>query len=1041
VKKALIVTTFMVLIALGALLVAPAFIDWNSYRRDVAAAIADATGREVTIAGDLDLSILPLPRLTVRRVSVASVAGATDPVLLRIGELRLELAVAPLLTGRIAVRSLSLVEPAMTLETTADGRHSWDFTRARPARVPSGLITGISVGTVSISKGRLLWLSADSGPNQLDAIEAKLSITGPNGAADIRGSAVFKAVPFRFLAIVGQIGNDGLAPVSAVIDIAGDAGTVAVTGRADVRGPRADGTIRLAAPDAAQLSLALGHDLKPAIPAWRVAAESEFSVDRDNLVLRDIAIAYGEIRGTGLAELAFDETPALAAKLRIAAMDLDDMLAAMGPAKRASRPRSAWKDVILPRRFTADFDLSIRAARWRGGVVRDIGASVRATPGGLVIERMAMKLPGGTGVTMSGTVEPYQRDLRLQGDLAIISDNLRAALVWAGAADDELPSDRLRNFSYTSGITVTRDAVHLARIAARLDATRMTGAATIARQQRPSFGLRLRLDRLGLDAYLPPWLRRERDAVAIDTGVIPWAARFDANLNLFVDSLTVRSKTISRVALDARLFDGDVVLRNLTIDDLGGATLSASGKIDDLPVAPRGDFEIALEAGDTERFAGFIEINPGSITPRVGRFRLYGHASGTADSTAVEGTLDIAGGEVRAEGLLSGLDGRAGFDLAVTVSHPDSDRVFNLFAPGRHRGEIGVLAMKFGVAGTADALTIRNLDAALGKMKIAGRIDATLDDERPKAIAALSAGLLDIDRLWPAAPQPYKKFAMPLPRGSAHWSREAIDLSALRALDLDLTLRSDTVVRGNVRIDRMDLRTKLRDGVLTVDHLTGSLFGGNIEASGRIDSAASSLGITARVSGRDIATRQALDAIAAIDRLEGPASFSLSLSATGHSPFDLVSSLSGSGALLGRLQAQQRGDRPIPAGPGGDAVDAILKALAGTTLALRADFGIEHGIARTNNMSLHSDAVQALTLGAVDLPHWRISATTTVHHQGEADLPEVLVRLGGPLGDPEVELSGAAVAADRHQAPAPDAVPVVPVEPVPPAAEDWQTSP
>ncbi len=1040
-KKALVFVLAIVLVSLGILLVAPFFIDWNSYRRDVAAAIAETTGRKVTIAGDLDLSILPLPHLTVRRVGVASIGGAIDPEMLRIGELRMELAVAPLMTGRIVVRSLSLIDTAVTLETTAGGRHSWDFTPAGPGRTPGGLASGISVDTVSVSNGSLSWRTAGAEPRQLDAIEATLTMAGLAGAIRVQGSAVFKAVPFRLRADVGRLGTDGLAPVSAAIDIAGGAGTLAATGRAKLQEQWAGGTIRLTAPDAERLGAALAGASAPAIPAWNIAAESTFTADRDTVALHDIAVTYGEIRGTGQAELALGDVPALAAEIHVGTMDLDDLLAAADTGRpldgQHGDSRLAWGSVRPPESFTADLDLSVRAARWRGGVIRDIGTSVRLAPQGIVIERMAAKMPGGTDVTLSAIAKQGEAGPRLDGDLAVISDNLRGALVWAGAAEDELPSDRLRSFSFTSRISATTDAVHLANIAARLDATRMTGAATIARQARPSFGLRLELDRLGLDAYLPRWMHDEDGTGRKARGGFPAAGRFDANLNLSIGNLTLGGKTASRVALDAQLFDGDVLLRKLSIGDLGGAALAVSGRIGDLAGTPGGDLEIVLEASDTERFAGFMEVRPGTIAQRLGRFRLDARASGTPGKAAVKGTLGIAGGEVRAEGTLSRLDGNTGFDFAVAASHPDSDRVLSLLAPGRPRGEIGAMAITFGLAGTADALTIRNLDAALGDMEVAGRIDAELGGGRPKAVAALTAGLLDLEGLLPAAPRPYGDTGTPARRGSARWSRETIDLSALRALDLDLTLRSGTVLHREIRVDGLDLRAGLANGVLTVDRITGSLFGGNIEASGRIDAAGPGISIT--VSGHDIAARRTFDAIAAIDRLDGPMSFSLSLSGTGRSPFDLVSSLSGHGVFSGTLQAQRRGNEPIPVGAAGDAIDTLLKAFSDAPAVLSGNLRIENGTARTDNLLLDGGGVQALTLGAAEIPGWRIDSTTALRrNQDDGDLPDLVVRLSGPLDDPAVQLSGPAVGGDPDEAPAPDATPVIPVEPVAPAAENQQ---
>ena len=49
----------IVVVAVLAALVVPSFIDWNSYKSQFAEKVRDATGRELVINGDLDLSLLP----------------------------------------------------------------------------------------------------------------------------------------------------------------------------------------------------------------------------------------------------------------------------------------------------------------------------------------------------------------------------------------------------------------------------------------------------------------------------------------------------------------------------------------------------------------------------------------------------------------------------------------------------------------------------------------------------------------------------------------------------------------------------------------------------------------------------------------------------------------------------------------------------------------------------------------------------------------------------------------------------------------------
>ncbi len=1045
-KKALLAALVIVLIVLGTLLVAPAFVDWNSYRQDVAVAIARATGRQVTIAGDLNLSVLPLPRLTVKRIGVASIDGAIEPEMLRIGELHMELALAPLMAGRIAVRSLSLIDPVLTLETTADGRDNWNFVPVERDTLPGRLAAGLSVDSVSVSNGRLVWRAAGAVPRRLDAVDATVSLGRPAGASRIQATAVFKGVPYRLTASVGRFERDRMAAVSGAIDFGGGIGTLAATGRlsADLRS--ASGTVQLAATDAERLGLLLAGGEAPMLPAWKVAADSTFTFGRDTVSLHDIAVTYGDIRGTGEARLVLDGIPALDAHLVVGTMQIDDVVTELqgrsprGDQGGTEQTRWSWAGPVSG--FMADLDLSVRAARWRGGVIRNIGAAVKLGPEGTVIERMAMTLPGGTDVTLSAAFTGGASGPRWDGDLAVISDNLRGALIWAGMAADELPADRLRSFSLTSRIAATPDAVHLTSIAGRLDATRMNGAATIARRARPSFGVRLHLDQFELDAYLPRWMRTDVSDGAEGGGLIPTAGRFDANLAVSVGTLILGGRSASQAVLDARLFDGNVLLRKLSIADLGGGALTVSGTVDDVDEQPRGDLEVSLDVDDAERFARFMKVRPGTYASRVGGFRLGARATGTISKAAVAGTLDIAGGRIQAEGTVRRRAGTTGFEFAVAADHADADKVLDLFAPDRPPGRSGAIAMTFALSGTADTLKIRDLDATLGDMKIAGRIDVDYRGDRPAAIVALTAGRLDLVRLLPALPDFADDTALASRRGSARWSREAFDLSALRGLDLDLTLHSGTVQRDALRLDGFELRTDLSNGVLTIERLTGRLFEGEIEASGRIDTSVSPPEIMVAIAGRDIAARPAFAALAALDRLDGPISFSLALSAKGQDPYDLVTSVGGTATLSGNLRARRRGDESIPAGAVGDAADMLLKAFAGSTAELSGRLRIESGTVRTGDLLLDAGSMRTMTVGAVDLSGWRIESTTTLRRgRDDANPPDLIAIFRGSLDDPIVELSGPAVDEDDDDAPPPEAAPVLPVEPVAPTPIDLDAGP
>src|SRR3546814_2064007 len=121
-KTVLGVVAGLVVLLIAGVLIAPSFVDWKAYKGQIAAAVRDATGRELTIAGDIDLAVLPTPALAASRVRLASIPGAANPDMLSLEAMRVRISVGALLRGQIAVESVTLVKPVIALEVTEDGR-------------------------------------------------------------------------------------------------------------------------------------------------------------------------------------------------------------------------------------------------------------------------------------------------------------------------------------------------------------------------------------------------------------------------------------------------------------------------------------------------------------------------------------------------------------------------------------------------------------------------------------------------------------------------------------------------------------------------------------------------------------------------------------------------------------------------------------------------------------------------------------------------------------------------------------------------------
>ena len=1028
-------------LAVAALVVAPSFIDWNAYRGELAALLSRTVGRQVSIDGDLEMAILPSPHLNVRDVRIANIEGASEVDLARVGEIRMKIAPGPLFGGRIAVSSLLLVEPVISLETMPDGRANWDIAAkgGQPAPGGQGEPTGksalplqVSFERVAIANGTLAWQGANGSTQKLERLNTQIAMADLVGPLKLEASANYRDLPFTINLLLGRRDTGKPTSVNARIALADGVGEISLSGAADSKSQTVEGKIGISGPDAAAFAAAVAGKPVAGLPAWEFTLESPISATAEAIEAGDISVRLGKLNAVGQAFLGLGETPALKASLDVASVDIDEMLAQAG---QADEPAPLQEDgggeprdpAAIPEGFDAEVDIKAGILRWRRGIVRDAGLTVKLEAGVLTIERASAQLPGGTAVNLSGKAVNADGGPRLDGDLAVISDNLRAALVWGGVAETSLPADRLRAFSYTSRIAIQPDTVNLTDVKARFDATRVSGAAVIARRERPSFGVSLELDRIGLDAYLAgrgDGTREAPDAGEVEDRSATGLGAFDANFDLTVGSLTWRDKTASAVRVDAQLFNGDLAVRKLTVGDLGGAALAMSGSVTGLAGEPRAVLDVTLDGRDPEAFASFIGMKNNALAQQIGRFKVVGRATGTLDKAEIDAVLDAIGGKIRATGAVAGLDGRFACDLAVSVSHADGDPVLALAMPGRRAGGAGPLEARFRMSGGVDALAFSEISGKLGGTEFSGAIDVAMSGERPDIVADLAAGVVSLDRLFPAKPAVATGAGAPPVRGNARWSRAPIDVTGLRDFDLRLALRSEALVRRNIRIDGASLRATVKNGVATVEEFSGQLFGGGVKATGRLDATAAAPSMEGIIAARDVSSRATLEALSDFARFEGPVTLDLALKTTGRNEFELISSLAGNGAVTGQVEARLKDDERTQVGVGallgvllgdkvrelgatGDALGTLIRAFAVEPSTLSGNFVIAGGVARTDNLLLDGRDARALTVGSADLANWLIDSNTDMRRGKDKDEPYITLGLKGPLDAPNIRAGGA----------------------------------
>src|SRR5688572_13895127 len=178
----------LALLALAAavVLIGPSLVDWNNWKGPLSEAVRRATGRELSIGGDLSLELLPRPRLVARTVSLGNALGGSEPEMMRIDRLEARLAPWPLLTGRFELRSLDLIQPIILLESLPDGTRNWESVIQHLSESRRQGALTLALEQVRVAGGTAIWRGANS-ERKLERLEAALT-QSPRGEVALAGT-------------------------------------------------------------------------------------------------------------------------------------------------------------------------------------------------------------------------------------------------------------------------------------------------------------------------------------------------------------------------------------------------------------------------------------------------------------------------------------------------------------------------------------------------------------------------------------------------------------------------------------------------------------------------------------------------------------------------------------------------------------------------------------------------------------------------------------------------------------------------------------
>ncbi len=230
----------------------------SSLKPSLVAAVERATGRELTIAGDMAIKLSLTPTISMEDVSLSNPPGFSRPEMVKVERVELGLALLPLLGHRFEVDHITLVRPDISLETDGTGQPNWVFARgakkdqspaameAPPATAGSPEIASpkaagepargfaISLKDTSVVDGRIGWIDGKS-RHRYVAEGLRLTLTAPNdgsgsGPVDLSGTFTFDG---RTIGLTARTvpGDNAAGPWPVALKLQSGGATVTIDGQ------------------------------------------------------------------------------------------------------------------------------------------------------------------------------------------------------------------------------------------------------------------------------------------------------------------------------------------------------------------------------------------------------------------------------------------------------------------------------------------------------------------------------------------------------------------------------------------------------------------------------------------------------------------------------------------------------------------------------------------------------------------------------------------------------------------------------------------
>jgi uncharacterized protein involved in outer membrane biogenesis len=419
--------------------------NYDRLKPEIAKVFKEATGHVLTLSGPINLKVSFAPTLMVEDVALQNASWGSQPEMATIKRFGVQVALFPLIFGRVDVERLILIDPDILIETSRSGESNLDFLKKigsakTKKEAPAKGGVKLTINELRIEKGRITYRNEKSTRTytvELSSLAASTS-TG-DSPVQLKLKGAYNGKPFEaagmFVPLASLTDSSKPWPLNLTLSAADTSLTLEGTIR-DVAGLRGiDIKVTAKSKDIAKTGQLLGNPLPLKGP---VDLSFHFTDPEPRIYeLSDLKVSSNESDLTGTVKLNVSGSrPILTSHLSSKKLDLLPLLQKKPQDARTAEPERKMlfpsQPLPLGTLQKADATLDLRAAKvlLPDIALVDLAVHITLVNGHLLLKPVTAVIGGGT---LDGHF-----DLRPQGKLAEVETVMKIDHVDVAAMLKEL---------------------------------------------------------------------------------------------------------------------------------------------------------------------------------------------------------------------------------------------------------------------------------------------------------------------------------------------------------------------------------------------------------------------------------------------------------------------------------------------------------------------------------------------------------------------------------------------------------------------------